>query len=228
MKPTIPSQPSRYDAALLRNTLFRLTATNKIICVAVVVIVALIGYRLLKRMIEFGQGLDYSGLFALGPQAVTLLQQYNPFFWWAIAVLCALIIAYFLYGFVLSMQRQARLKLVDEDTIATLSAQLSDPAKAVLRWTWRDRNHPITVGDLQRTAQELRHARADKIVLAQRHAELLNIRHAHDIVTPTIPPTATVTESSPSHREPGLYSPSKTTAPPTPGVRAEPRIDKVT
>ncbi|MFA5488727.1 MAG: hypothetical protein WC284_05835 [Candidimonas sp.] len=207
MKPTISSQPSRHDAALLRNTLLRLTALNKIICVAVVVIVALIAYHLLNRLSAFGQSLDYTGLFALGPQAVTLLQEYNPFFWWGIVILCWLIVAYFLYGFVLSMQRKGRMKLVDEDTIADLSARLSEPAKAVLRWTWRDRAHPITVGDLQRTAQELSQARADKIVLARRHAELLNITPSHDTFATAAAVQQTTRPAEPARgAEPGIAS----------------------
>lgn len=175
-------QATTHDHALLRRTLLRLTAKQKIVCAVVVVLVALVWYDLLNRLIAFGRGIDYSGLHALGVQTVALLQQYNPFFWWAVVALCTLLIAYFLYSFVQSSQHRIRLKLVDEDTIAELTRRLSEPACEVLRWVWRDQRHPITVGDLQRTALELRHGRAGKITLARRHAALLQQPDMPDII----------------------------------------------
>ncbi|SHH71024.1 hypothetical protein [Pollutimonas bauzanensis] len=166
-------QPTRQDVALLRNTLLKLTATQKILCVVVVAVVALVWYDLLNRLIAFGRGIDYGGLHALGVQAIALLKQYNPFFWWAVVALCTLIIAYFLYGFVQGTQRRARLKQVSDATVSMLAHELSDPALEVLRWVWHERRDPITVGDLQRTLSELRGGRAAKIVLARRHVVLL-------------------------------------------------------
>jgi hypothetical protein len=181
MKPNYSPQPTSQDHALLRSTLLRLTATKKMLCVVVVVLVALLWYDLLNRLMAFGRGIDYSGLHALGVQTVALLQQYNPFFWWAVVALCTLIIAYFLYSFVDNSLKRVRLKLVDEDTVGALASQLSEPAREVLRWAWRDRREPITVGDLQRAAHEMRHGRAAKISLVRRHAALLDMS---DIVAP--------------------------------------------
>lgn len=166
-------QPTRQDAALLRNTLLKLTAAQKILCVAVVILVALIWYNLLNRVIAFGRDIDYGGLHTLGVQTIALLKQYNPFFWWAVVALCTLIIAYFVYGFVKSTQRHVRMKQVSEATVALLAQQLSEPALEVLRWAWVDRRNPITVGDLQQTASELSHGRAGKITLQRRHAALI-------------------------------------------------------
>lgn len=166
-------QPIRQDAALLRNTLLKLTATQKIVCAVVIALTALIWYNLLNRLIAFGRGIDYGGLHALGVQTIALLKQYNPFFWWAVVALCTLIIAYFVYGFVQSTQRSVRKKHVSEETIGMLSHELSDPALEVLRWVWDDRRNPITVGDLQRTLQELQAGRAGKITLAERHTALI-------------------------------------------------------
>lgn len=165
--------PTPKDASLLRNALLRLTATQKIISVAVVTVTVLIWYVLLKRLVAFGQGIDYSGLHALGAHTVTLLKQYNPFFWWAVVALCSLIIAWLLYGFVQAQQRRGRLALVNQTVIADLTRQLSEPAKEVMRWVWHDSRNPITVGDLQRTLLELRTGRANKIILARQHATLL-------------------------------------------------------
>ncbi len=176
MKPTTsPQQPTRQDQALLRNTLLKLTATQKIICVVVIAVVVLVWYDLLNRLIAFGRGIDYSGLSALGVEAVALIQQYNPFFWWGVVLLCTLIIAYFLYSFVQGTRQTVRAKLVDEPTVAMLADELSEPALNVLRWAWNDPRHPISVGDLQLAAAELRSGRARKIELARSHAALLGV-----------------------------------------------------
>lgn len=68
------SAPTSRDRTLLRNTLLKLTAMQKIVCVAVVAVVALVWYDLLNRVVAFGRGIDYEGLHALGVQAVALLK----------------------------------------------------------------------------------------------------------------------------------------------------------
>jgi hypothetical protein len=82
--PQIP-QPTRQDRAFMRNTLIKLTAAQKLLCAAVILLTALVWYDLLKRLVAFGKGIDYSGLHALGGQTIALLNQYNPFFWWPCA-----------------------------------------------------------------------------------------------------------------------------------------------
>ncbi len=173
MKPnSTPTSPAQ-DRAALRNTLLKLTAGQKILCTVVVAVVALVWYDLLNRVLAYGDGMDYAGLGALGAQAVSFLQRYNSFFWWALIVLCTLIIAYFLYGFVKSSQQRVRARIVSDDVFSDLVGQLSEPGREVLRWVWNDRRHPVTVGDLQQTAIELRHGRAGKIQLSRRHSSIL-------------------------------------------------------
>ena len=167
-------QPTRADAALLRKTIWRLTAAARIITVIVVIIAALAWWFLLHRLLDFGEGLDYSGLQAFGDQIAAFVQQYNPFFWWAIVALCTLIIAYIAYSFIDAMNRRARARRVDEVIVAVLASRLSPPAVQVLRWSWTNRREPITVGVLQRALQELQHGRAAKIQLAEQHAALLD------------------------------------------------------
>ena len=167
-------QPTRADAALLRNTVLKLTAASRIVTVIVVALVALVWWLLLHKVIAFGQGLDYSGLEALGPQILGFAQQYNPFFWWAVVALCTLIIAYFVWGFIESMNHRARARRVDASLIALLSSRLSPPAIEVLKWSWRNRLEPITVGVLQQAQRELATGRAAKIALAEQHASLLD------------------------------------------------------
>lgn len=174
MKLNLLQAPTRQDGALLRNTLLKLTAVQKILCTVVILAVILIWYDLLNRLIKFGHGVDYSGLHALGVQTVEFLNLYNPFFWWAIVILCTLIIVYFLYRFVQRSQRRVRSKLVSAQTIIELSTRLSESAREVLRWAWNDRRDPITVGDLQRAAYEIRNGRVRKINLAREHAAALD------------------------------------------------------
>src|SRR5690606_35874871 len=106
MKQTSTLLATPHDNAVLRSTLLKLTATQKILCTVVVAVVALTWYDLLNRMVAFGDQIDYSGLTVLGGEAVAFLQRYNPFFWWALVALCTLIIAYLLFGFVQSSRQR--------------------------------------------------------------------------------------------------------------------------
>src|SRR3546814_15774024 len=114
-------------------------------------VVSLTWYDLLNRLVAFSHNIDYSGLHALGKDMVQLLELYNPYFWWAVVVLCTLIIAYFLILFVQGTRRRIHARLVTAEIIDALAQQLSAPARKVLQWVWPDRNAPITVCDLQPT-----------------------------------------------------------------------------
>jgi len=174
MKQTSSSLATPQDTSVLRSTLLKLTATQKILCTVVVAVVAIVWYDLLNRMVAFGDEIDYSGLQVLGGEGIAFLQRYNPFFWWALVALCTLIIAYLLFGFVQSSRQRVQAKIVGAETFQSLVAQLSEPARDVLRWAWQDRSQPVTVGVLQRTAEELRSGRAGKIVLSRLQAQLLD------------------------------------------------------
>src|SRR5690606_10179644 len=174
MKQTSSSLATPQDTSVLRSTLLKLTATQKILCTDVVAVVAIVWYDLLNRMVAFGDEIDYSGLQVLGGEGIAFLQRYNPFFWWALVALCTLIIVYLLFGFVQGSRQRVQGKIVTADTFSALVAQLSEPARDVLRWAWQDRSQPVTVGVLQRTAEELRSGRAGKIELAREQAQLLD------------------------------------------------------
>ncbi|WP_397474632.1 hypothetical protein [Pusillimonas sp.] len=173
MKQISSTRAAPQDQAVLRSALLKLTATQKILCTVVVAVVAIIWYDLLTRLIAFGDGVDYSGLQALGGDSIAFLQRYNSFFWWVLVALCTLIIAYLLFGFVRASGERVRGKIVNADTFQSLVAQLSEPARDVLRWAWQDRSQPVTVGVLQRTAAELKSGRAGKIDLTRQQAQIL-------------------------------------------------------
>ncbi|QIM48176.1 hypothetical protein G9Q38_02785 [Pusillimonas sp. DMV24BSW_D] len=173
MKTESTHQPTPRDFSALRNTLLKLTATHKIICTVVVVVVALVWYYLLQRVVAFGHTVDYTGLEVLGGPTIEFLNRYNPYFWWALVALCTLIIAYFLINFVRAGRKRVNAQVVATNTMQSLVAQLSEPAKDVLRWVWDNPREPITVGDLQQTSQELRNGRAQKIAISREHLQLL-------------------------------------------------------
>lgn len=169
MNPDTVLHVTRRDVALVRRTLLHLTAAHKITCAVVIVLSALIWWFVLQRLLVFGQGIDYSGLHALGAQ----LQQYNPFFWWAIVALGTLLIIYLLYGFTVRARHRVRRKLVSRTIVERLASDMSPAGLEVLNWAWQDRREPINVGVLQQAYSEMRGDRADKITLARQHAALL-------------------------------------------------------
>jgi len=173
MKQISSARTTAQDQAALRSTLLKLTATQKILCTVVVAVVAIVWYDLLTRMIAFGDRVDYSGLQALGGDAIAFLQRYNAYFWWALVALCTLVIVYLLLGFIRVSSERTRGKIVSADTFDGLVSQLSEPARDVLRWAWHDRSQPVTVGVLQRAAEELRSGRAGKIELSRHQARSL-------------------------------------------------------
>jgi hypothetical protein len=173
---TTPTPSLRQDRGLLRRTLWSLTAVHKAVCVSVIAVVALAWFSVLERVLAFGRTVDYSGLSALGGHAITLLQQYNPFFWWAVVVLCTLIIAYFLKLFVQASRRRVMARVVGYTVVQQLAQSLSPAGLDVLNWSWVNRREPLRVGDINRCLDELNAGRAQRIELARQHQELLGAR----------------------------------------------------
>ncbi len=173
MRPTSPAATPANSIAALRRLVLRLTAPQKAICAAVIVVVALIAYHLLGRLLSFGRNLDYGALGSLSVQATELAQQYMPVFWWVLVVIIAVIVVNILYRYAWSSHLRARQRIVNADDFTQLTRQLSPEAKEVLAWAWEDRRHPVTVGVLQRTIRELGAGRSGKIHLARTHAQAL-------------------------------------------------------
>lgn len=173
MKSDYPDNLLRQDKRVLKQALHKLNATAIIISVVSIVVVAVIWWGLLNRLISFGNNLDYSALEGLGVQNIARLKEYNPFFWWTVVALISLLIVYLLHQFCSNIFQHTRQKIVDETTIANLSRALSPEAKKVIFWVWQDPMHPVTVDVLQRSLQEIKTGRLEKMHLAQIHSELL-------------------------------------------------------
>jgi hypothetical protein len=155
--------PTRQDHLLLARILLKLTATTKILCALVIVIVARGRYDLHNRLLAVGRGIDYAGNHFMGAEASALLQRYNPYFWWAVVILCTILIAYLVTLTVRGLTARARLKTVDPHSVEQLTDQLSAPALDVLLWAWQQRDEPLRVGDLQLAGRELRAGRAGRL-----------------------------------------------------------------
>ncbi len=186
---------TRRDVATIRRALYRLTAMQKLFCLALIVIAAFIGWAVLTRLVAFGQGVDYSSLQVLGDDTIAVLQQYNPFFWWGLAIIFLLLLIYILMGFVAATQRQVRNRLVSTAMVQHIVSQLSDAGRQVLEWAWQDRREPISVGVLQTALLEMRTDRASKLSLAHEHAHILGAAPAQPQTnnaenTPTSSPQA--------------------------------------
>ncbi|HEX7387170.1 MAG TPA: hypothetical protein VF285_07835 [Castellaniella sp.] len=163
MNPEQTLTPTTQDHLLLGKILIKLTATSKILSAILVVVIVLAWYDLLNRLLAFGKGIDYTGNHFMGADASALLQRYNPYFWWALIILCTILILYLLTLAVRAMADRVRLKLVDDGSVTQMTDRLSAPALDVLLWAWRERDEPLRVADLQLASRALRAGRARRL-----------------------------------------------------------------
>lgn len=173
MTPEQDSLPTREDRALLGRILRKLTAAPRIASAVLVVVIALVWYDLLNRLLAFGRGINYSGAHFIGAEASALLQQYNPYFWWTLVILCTILIAYLLTLAVRAVNTRVRARSADAGSVAQLTERLSAPALQVLLWAWQSHDEPLRVGDLQVALHELRNGRAASLQQAARQRAAL-------------------------------------------------------
>ena len=164
--------PTLKDRVTVHQAILRLTAIYKGIAIAVVAVAALVWITIISRILHFGRTLDYSGLEALGIDA-NLIKQYNPFFWWTVVVICTLLISYLLFNFVQYTRQRASQKIISDSDLQQLLTKISPAASHVLAWAWENRRHPITVGVLQQTTEQLGANRYSLICLAKDQESLL-------------------------------------------------------
>lgn len=164
--------PTIKDRLALQQTVFQLSTVPLIISVAVSLVVLGLWYWAIQRTLNFGAQLDYSGLEAMGIDGA-LIKQYNPFFWWTLIAIASIIVAYMLVHFLLYMYRRTSQKVVSHNQLQHLITKLSPAALQVVLWCWESRRHPITVGVLQQSRQQLALGRYQLICLAKTHESLL-------------------------------------------------------
>lgn len=170
---TTYSAPRRRDRLALQKTIFRYSLPSHLTALFVVVVVFVLWLTALQQVLDFGRTRDYTVFDTLGPEVLTWVQKYNPFFWWGLVIVCSIFILYFLYSFVVFLHRRSLLKPISAHSVQILLNQLNSGSHEVLAWAWDNQREPITVGVLQRTVREIRHGRYQQIKLSQEHAQLL-------------------------------------------------------
>ncbi|OZI16752.1 hypothetical protein [Bordetella genomosp. 7] len=168
----------RQDCRLIGQTLMRLALPRLLVRALVLGIAAIIWLLVASWLLDFGRGLSFDNLQALGQQTAGFLARINPYFWWGVVVIWTLIIFFIARGWLAADVAAARARPVPADELATLTGQLSDDSVAVLRWVWGSRDEPFTLGDLRLAHAELRHSRIDKLELVRQQGDILDGRAA--------------------------------------------------
>lgn len=214
MKPNSPDRLNE-DSKVLARTLLGLAMPRLVRRAIVIAIVTVLWWFVCRGILSFGAGVRYDGLAVFGQQAIELLNRINPYLWWAVVALVTLIFFFALRGWYAGSLAAGRATPVEPATLRELGRQLSPDAIKVLEWVWRDREDPLTVGDLHATLSELRHGRVGKLYLAREQEAAL--RDAPAAATPEAAPPGMREPSVPAAGSPGL--PAGTAS-----GRAEPRL----
>lgn len=173
-----PTQPAhlRQDSRLLGKTLLNLAAPRLILRAAVIIVAIILWLLVCRWLLNFGSTVRYDGLMALGQQTVDFLNRINPYLWWAAVVAVTLAAFFILRAWLQSDVATGHARPVEPSVLAELGSGLSADALNVLRWVWRDRGEPLTVGDLIATRREIRTGRVGKMYLAREQESALQDR----------------------------------------------------
>ncbi|MCD0506231.1 hypothetical protein, partial [Bordetella petrii] len=176
MNPTSPERV-RQDCRLIGQTLLKLALPRLLIRAVVLVIAAIIWLLAASWLLDFGRGLSFDSMQALGQQTIDFLVRINPYVWWGVVVIWSLIVFFIARAWLASDVAAARAKPVAPSDLSQLTSQLSDDVNAVLRWVWGSRDEPFTLGDLRQSLDELRHSRIGKMELVRQQSDILDRRH---------------------------------------------------
>ncbi|OZI77094.1 hypothetical protein [Bordetella genomosp. 12] len=187
MNPTSPER-IRQDGRLIGQTLLKLAFPRLVLRAIVLAVIAIIWLLASSWLLGFGKTLAFDGLHSMGQQTVDMLTRINPYFWWGVVLIWTLIVFFSARSWLYASLAAGRAHVVPRDVLAQLRARLSEEVVDVLRWVWGYREEPFTVGDLQRSHQELRRNRIGKIALVREQAAILD-QPAHAPRAP-VPETA--------------------------------------
>ena len=200
MNPTSPDR-IRQDSRIVGQTLVKLAIPRLIVRALVIVIAAIIWLYVSSKLLGVGRSINFESLHSLGQQTVDLLTRINPYAWWGVVAVWSLIVFFLLRSWIYSDMASARARPLDANTLASLRASLSDESIDVLRWVWGDREDPFTVGDLQRTHQELRRNRIGKIALVREQSAILD---QGDVTMASAPASQPAAAAPRVHTEPTI------------------------
>lgn len=164
----------RHDRRLIGQTLLKLALPRLIVRAIVLVAAAIIWLMLASWLLNFGRGLSFENLQAFGQQAIDLLTRINPYLWWGVVVIWTLIVFFAVRSWLMSDIASSRARPLSAGDLSSLSSQLSEEVRDVLRWVWGSREEPFTLGDLRQASIELRHRRIDKIELVREQSAILD------------------------------------------------------
>lgn len=174
MKAQFERAPKPHDLKLLRNIVLKLSAPAIIASAVICVLIAFVWVSIFKRILAFGEGLDYSRLDFFGEHASKLINEFNPYFWWLICILLSFLVIRIAFAIVRFIMHRNRYKIIDQASFNALSNQLSVPALDVLLLAWSDQTEPIRLGDLQQTKSELATGKSIRLYRALDQKQILN------------------------------------------------------
>ncbi|MVW72915.1 hypothetical protein [Bordetella sp. 15P40C-2] len=174
----------RHDRRLIGQTLLKLGLPRLLVRAVVLIVAAIIWLMVASWLLNFGRGLSFEGLQAFGQQAIDLLTRINPYVWWGVVAIWTLIVFFAVRAWIQSDIAASRARPLSATELSSLSSQLSEEVRDVLRWVWGNREEPFTLGDLRQAGIELRHRRIDKIELVREQTAILD--GTGEVVTPVL------------------------------------------
>jgi len=166
----------RQDCRLIGQTLLKLALPRLLIRAVVLVVAAIVWLLAASWLLDFGRGLSFDSLQALGQQTTQFMAKVNPYLWWGVVVIWTLIVFFIVRAWINADIAATRAKPVAPADLAALTAQLSDESTSVLRWVWGSRDEPFTLGDLRQAQAELRHSRIGKMEMVRQQGDILDGR----------------------------------------------------
>lgn len=173
MNPTRSDYKS--DLKLIDRTLLNLVKGRFFMLIAISVLVLGLFYFVAKKILNFGQGLDYSFLNDTAvDMIIEYLDKYDIYFWWAVVIILGLIVLSFLNGLVRQNLNSFAQTNVPMPVVRHLMTRLSPMSLEVLAWVWEDRREPLKIDHIKQLGRELRHGRFSRIEEAREQERLLN------------------------------------------------------
>src|SRR5690606_41764090 len=114
MNPASPER-GRQDCRRIGQTLRNLGLPRLLIRAVVLRVAAIIWLLVASWLLDFGRGLSFDSLQALGQQTSDFLARINPYVWWGVVVIWTLIIFFIARGWLASDVAAARARPVPAD-----------------------------------------------------------------------------------------------------------------
>ena len=165
----------RRDIKVVDSTLLNLIKGRIFILIVVSMLILGVLYFVAKKILSFGQTLDYSPLKDTAVDSIIeYLEKYDTYFWWAIVIIIALFVLSFINHIVRQSLDSFSKTNVPMPVARNLFSTLSPMALEVLAWVWHERREPLKVNDLKLLSRELKQGRFSRIEDAREQERLLS------------------------------------------------------